>query len=451
MILFFRFLILFFCLFSFSQGLLTKPLLVKKDSVSFYSFTNQGVTHFQFNDLNKLSKKHVNYSVKIPKSLEAMGVSSLSAISKGDVVYFLYPGGGVLYKFKDGVIERIDESFPHRSQFSGHFFMYNENLYLLGGYGYWESKSHLTKFNFQNGSWDFVQASGQIPSKGINQGSFVIKENLLYVFNFYETSADSSEFNANLFTLNLDSFLWTKKGPINSLFENDIEKSILSVKIPYKESLIHKNFGSLEFQLINPFLNSIKNYKTNSPLYLDENSILVGDRLAYLSLDAERLNYSIVVKDFNELFLLSSEETLYNDAFVFKAYLVFAGSLLLILIVFVFVYFKKTTKAIYLSSDSLFTEEKAVSINKDQRIFLKLLANSQNGIVENSLILNYFKDDAISLDAAIKRKGKMINLLNKKFFNCFGIFLIKKSVDPKDSRQVSFSLNSSIELVQQEN
>ena len=100
MILFFRFLILFFCLFSFSQGLLTKPLLVKKDSVSFYSFTNQGVTHFQFNDLNKLSKKHVNYSVKIPKSLEAMGVSSLSAISKGDVVYFLYPGGGVLYKFK---------------------------------------------------------------------------------------------------------------------------------------------------------------------------------------------------------------------------------------------------------------------------------------------------------------------------------------------------------------
>ena len=141
MISFIRFFLLFFCFLSFSQWIEEEPLLVKKDSLSFYSFTKTGVAVFRFDDQNELLKSYADYKEPIPKSLENVDLVALSAVSDKEVVYFLYPGGGILYKFENNVIKRIDNSYAHRNQFSGHFFMYNKTLYLLGGYGYWKSKT----------------------------------------------------------------------------------------------------------------------------------------------------------------------------------------------------------------------------------------------------------------------------------------------------------------------
>ena len=229
MILFFRVFLLLFCFFFL------------------LSFSEKSVSYFRFNDQNKLIVKSIDYNKPLPKSLDSDLLAGLSAVSKKGVVYLLYPGGGILYRFIDNAIERIDESFAHRSQFSGHFFMYKENLYLLGGYGYWKSNSSLTKFNFQSGSWDLVLTFGQVPPEGIDQGSFVVKEN------------------------------------------------ILSAKLPYKESLITKAPGENEFQIVSPSINSIKTYKTNNLLsQLSNNSIVVGDRIVYFSRDAKRTGYTVV-------------------------------------------------------------------------------------------------------------------------------------------------------------
>ena len=446
MILFFRVFLLLFCFLSFSQDFQAEPLLVKKDSVSFYSFSEKSVSYFRFNDQNKLIVKSIDYNKPLPKSLDSDLIAGLSAVSKKGVVYLLYPGGGILYRFIDNAIERIDESFAHRSQFSGHFFMYKENLYLLGGYGYWKSGSSLTKFNFQSGSWDLVSTFGQVPPEGIDQGSFVVKENILSVFDFYETNAGTSKLNPNLFALNLDTFMWSKKGALNSLFKNDIRRSILLAKLPYKESLITKAPWENEFQIVSPSLNSIKTYKTNDLSQLSNNSIVVGDRVVYFSRDAKRTGYTVVFKPLSDLLLLPSEELLYNDALAFKVYGFFAMSLLFILLLTVFIYFKRSAKACFLSANSLSFEEKSVAINTDERYFLKLLVNSKKGTIENSLILSYFKNGTTSLDAAIKRKNKMIDLLNKKFFDCFDTLLINKVSGLKDSREVFYILNSSVKV-----
>lgn len=447
MILFFRFLGLFFCFFSLSQEKTSEPLLVAKDSVSFYSFTKKGVSFFRFNDQNELIEKFVNYDKSVPNSFQDVEPTYFSAISSRDVVYFLYPGGGVLYRFKNNVIERIDESFAHRNQLTGSFFMHNEELYLLGGYGYWESNSYLTKFDFQSGNWNLVSVSGQIPEKGINQGTYVKKEAVISVFNFYETTASSSKLNANLYELDLEAFTWSKKGAMNSAFNHQIEKAIQLIKIPFKESIIQNSPNSFVFQIISPFNNSFKTYETSMLNQLGRNSITVGDRIVYYTLNAEGLGFNLVVKNVFNLLLSPSEEVLYNDTSVLVVYLAFAGSLLLILFLTVIVYFKKTNKAFYLSSNSIYTEEKSILLNKDEKYFLKLLTNSRNEIVENILILNYFKDELISLDAAIKRKNKMISSLNKKFFERFKLLLTSQKVDPKDSRQVYYTLNHSIKLV----
>ena len=449
MILFFRFIVLLFCFLSFSQELVTElPLLVKKDSVSFYSFSKKGVSVFSFNDKDKLIESYSDYEREIPSSLTSLELVSVDALSKGDVVYFLYPGGGILYRFKNNVIERIDESFAHRNQLSGKFFMYNETLYLLGGYGYWNSNSYLTKFNFQSGSWDLVSVSGQIPKKGINQGTYLRKDNVLYVFNFYETSATSSVYNPNMYELNLDNFSWSKKGVMNSVFDHEIEKASLYVKLPVLESVIVTLPKSFEFHIITPSKNLVKSYETEQLNPFIENSIIVGENLIYYTRNAENSNFNLIVRNLSELLLSpSKEELLYNDVVVFNIYLIIAGAILLVLLLTVFVYFRTSHKAFYLSSDSIYRSEKSIYLTKNEKYFLNLLTNSRNDLVENNLILNHFKNDSISLDASIKRKNSMINSLNKKFFDRFNMLLITKESDSKDSRQVYYTLWPSIKLI----
>ena len=101
-------------------------------------------------------------------------------------VYLLYPGGGVLYEFFNGSINRVDSSFAQRNQYAGAFFSYNNQLYLLGGYGFWKTKSILTKFNFNSGDWEYIKTTGVAPD-GISNPVFTLKNNTLYLFDFFES------------------------------------------------------------------------------------------------------------------------------------------------------------------------------------------------------------------------------------------------------------------------
>jgi len=166
------------------EGLPKGQLLITKDSLSFYSFTKTGVYEFSFTN-NELSKSFSSYSKELPSELTNVPLNNLrTTVSEDGTVYFLYPGGGLLFVYENNQIKRIDRSFAHRNQFSGHFFCYKNTPYLMGGYGYWKSNSLLTKFNFQTKEWDYIETRGQIPELGVNKGSFVVDNDILYVFDF---------------------------------------------------------------------------------------------------------------------------------------------------------------------------------------------------------------------------------------------------------------------------
>ena len=112
-----------FCLVLFSQeNLPSGQLLIVKDSVSFYSFNKTGVYEFTFRN-DSLDKVFYEYTEPLPSEIKNIPMRELEAIISNDgMVYFLYPGGGLLFEYRNNNIIRIDESFPHRNQFSGHFF-----------------------------------------------------------------------------------------------------------------------------------------------------------------------------------------------------------------------------------------------------------------------------------------------------------------------------------------
>jgi len=420
--------------------------LVKKDSVSFYSFGKEGVFEYLISSSKELQKTYTKYSSGLPTELKNIEFISLSAlVSETNEVYFLYPGGGILFKYCDGVFERIDESFAHRNQFSGHFFEYKKELYLLGGYGYWRSNSLLTKYSFSSKSWEIVPTNGQAPPLGVNAGSYVLDKNNLYVFDFYHRIDDKDTKNNNLFKLNLDDFVWEKKGALNSGFYDAILIKNFEIIAPFKNSLFQQNLNGNNIRIITPSENKLDFYNAESLPNINDKVIIVGSNIVYPILSADRKYQTITVKDLENLTLID-EQYFTNDFNLFKNYFLYVALFCGLLIFLTFIKFKKEKFVFFISENNLSGMNHSIQISKDEKFIIQLISLSKNKKVDNSLILNYFKNNNISLDASVKRKNKVVDELNRKFLDSFKLVLVLKSVKKSDSRQAVYSLNPVIDI-----
>ena len=438
--------ILFFSLYVTSQ-ISTEPrqLYLAKDSISFIGLNKNGVNTFVLDgNLIKL-ERFQKYSVPIPKELEYMDFDNLSAIFRADgKVYLLYPGGGILFEYDNGVIRRIDNSFAHRNQFSGHFFIYKNDLFLLGGYGYWKTNSLLAKFNFNSKEWDYVQTFGQAPSGGINEASFFMDKNVLTVFDFYYRINDVDQKNNNLYELNLNSFVWTKKGSLNRSFYDDIEKKSREIIFKTPLGLFQKPLGKKTARFVNPPTNSIKIYSSDVLRLLTSGSFSVGNKIVSPQLSADRSSVILLSKDLIKDLKFEGEEFLTNDYDLFISYFGVVGIFCLALVSFVILKVKNTSYYFILSNESLTGLNKSLQLNQDEYFILKILSDSKSREVENIYFLNYFKSPELTEDACIKRKNKAISDLNSRFFKLYGIEIILKKTKKVDSRQVLYTLNEKI-------
>jgi hypothetical protein len=434
-----------FCLVLFSQeNLPSGQLLIVKDSVSFYSFNKTGVYEFTFRN-DGLDKVFYEFTKPLPPEIKNIPMRELEAVISDGIVYFLYPGGGLLFEYRNNTITRIDESFPHRNQFSGHFFIYKNAPYLLGGYGYWKSNSLLTKFNFQTKEWDYIETRGQVPEMGINAGSFVIENDVLYVFDFYQKRRDEDIKNNNTYEFNLSSLKWEKKGSLNRLFYDNMNRKVLGITIPFgSEKVLQKNLDSKNLVVIEPSKNTVKTYVNESLIQVTRNAINVGDKIVYTRLTADRGSETLIVKDFNDGLILESEAYLTNDYDLFMSYFLVVLLFCFLLVGLTFLKFKRNTVYFVVNENTLIGLNKSMNISKEERFVIELLSSSKNSQVDNVFFLNYFKKSELSEDANIKRKNKAINDLNVKFKEIFQLELIIKSAKQSDSRQVVYRLNPKI-------
>ncbi len=435
-----------FCLILFSQeNLPSGQLLITKDSLSFYSFSKTGVYEFTIQNRG-VDKVFYGYTKPLPSEIKNIPMRDLKAVvSEDGMVYFLYPGGGLLFEYKDKNIIRIDQSFPHRNQFSGHFFIYKKNPYLMGGYGYWKSNSLLTKFNFQTKEWDYIETRGQVPELGINSGSFVVENDVLYVFDFYQKINDVDVKNNNTYEFNLSSLTWEKKGSLNRLFYNDINRKNLDIAIPFSSTkFLQKDLDSKNLIVIEPSKNTVKTYVNENLVQVRRNAIIVGDKIIYTTLTADRAYETLIIKAVNDGLILKNEAYLTNDYDLFISY--FLGVLLFcfVLVGLTFLKFKQDTVYFVVNENTLIGPNKSMIISKEERFVIGLLSSSKNNLVDNVFLLNYFRHPELSEDANIKRKNKAINDLNVKFMETFKLELIMKTTKQSDSRQVAYRLNPKI-------
>ncbi len=439
--------VLFFVSFLSAQEFEGDDFLILEGESSqyYYVLTKEGYY------LSDQPKKLNPYTKSIPQSLN-VNLSSLSAVTHNSKSYLLYPGGGLLYSFINGAIERVDRSFPHRNQYGGYFFSHKNNLYLIGGYGFWQTKSIVTRFNFNNGDWEIVNTDGQSP-RGLDQGTFFIDGSDLYVFDFLSrsTNTQKEQTENNLYVLNLESFNWKKLGVINNVIKpiNLIKGSKRFFKIDDK--LLISYAENPEFFMVDLKTNIIKKFRDDALFYKSGKAVVKGDRL--VGAIKNPVTGLITIESFDiknmVLNMIDKELYLYRSSKEFFIYVSLSFAFLFFLILVLGIYYKRIAQTYLLDRGSLSVSGKSVNLIKDEYNILELFSEKRS--VSNSELMTLFFEESKTKDFAVKKKNKAISILENKLSIVFkSPFFIKKK-SKSDSRQLTYYLNNNIRIIKEPN
>ena len=421
-------------------------LLVEGENPNYYYvLTEEGY----YISENSESFTFKNYVKPIPKSLN-ININTLIPVTHKSKTYLLYPGGGLLYSFSNGAIERVDRSFPHRNQYGGHFFSYADNLFLIGGYGYWQTKSIITKFNFNSGDWEIVATSGQSPD-GIDQGTFYVKNNRLYVFDFLTRTSNNQKEkrNDNLYALNLETFIWSKFGVINGLVRPGGEMQGIKRFFNFQDKLLFSYTNSPVFYLadfdkniVEKFGDDVLFYKSDGRSFIKKNN-LIGAVQNSLTGD-----FTIESFDISSLLSGKAHSTfyLYRDTDQFFNYIYFALFFLVILIIALSIYYWKIAQTYLLDEKTISISGSLLELKEIEQKLISMFCKKRN--VSNSEIMALFHDNEKTKDFAVKRKNKTIATLNNKLYSAFKIEFINKQKSKSDSRQLIYFLNKKVRIIE---
>ena len=397
-----------------------------------------------------LPREFLNGQTSTATSLQALVPLTVSSDSQRTQfnqrrVYLLYPGGGILYEFFNGSINRLDSSFAQRNQYAGAFFSYKNQLYLLGGYGFWKTKSILTKFNFNSGEWEYIQTKGVAPD-GITNPVFTIKENSLYLFDFFERPQNQSPIkNPNLYSLNMETLSWKKGGLINPSFIGEKNTSGDRFFNIYGRTLINKMESPKIFE-IDLDNNKIKRFADNLLLYKSGGKSIIKNNIIISSVrNTSNNTNSITYYDLSDIEKsVVSEEYFIRGTISFFNYLIVGGIALIIILIFLWLSNDRASKSYFVSSKSLFNSLNQINLDPDEVKVILLFTKKE--VVPNKEILILFEEKGKTKDFATKRKNKTIEGLNKRFKRVFGKNIIVKEKDELDSRLTNYALNNKIKL-----
>jgi hypothetical protein len=391
---------------------------------------------------NDQSGSEIDLQALIP--LKAVSDSQRKEFNQRSV-YLLYPGGGILYEFFNGSVNRIDSSFAQRNQYAGAFFSYKNQLFLLGGYGFWKTKSILTKFNFNSGDWEYIKTNGVAPN-GISNPVFTVNDNSLYLFDFFERPQNQSPIkNPNLFSLNMETLEWEKGGLINPSYIEETNASgdrFFNIK---GRVLINKMESPRIFE-IDLDNNKIIKYADNLLLYKSGGKSIVKNGIIISSVrNTSNNTNSITYYDLSELDKsVIAEEYFIRGTISFINYLVGGGVALIIILIFLWLSNNRVSKSYFVSSNSLFNSLNQINLGPDEAKVILLFTKKE--VVPNKETLVLFEEKGKTKDFATKRKNKTIEGLNKKFKRVFGKNIIVKEKDELDSRLTNYALNNKIKL-----
>ena len=354
-------------------------------------------------------------------------------------VYFVNASGGYVFEFDGKAIKRIDKSDNLRAYYGSEVFSYNNNIYQLGGYGFWQFRSQLLKFDFDTREW-VLEKQLLDDNMGLIDPLSYVKQDKLFVI--------SKELRDNF-------------------FENTFSNEQIIV-YDFKTKEIKKK--SFDFEKYSGYFNRSEFYQNKHNQFSENLSVMnfynnfqVGlfdffsNKMSILTLKDKIDPISGFVEKDSVLYCLTRNKFNINKTFVVrsiildtqnqgKLFISYTPLYLLTLIVFpILFYFFRKEQGFLLSGKDLKKGKLSIRLDYDEIYFLKTLASEYQ--VENQTLISYFNRDNKSYDLNVKRKNKMISTLASKILTTFKSELFTKELSSKDKRQSVYLLKKKLKLV----
>ncbi len=105
----------------------------------------------------------------IPLKNPIIASNAQKIYKNGNEMYVFIEQTGFLYKLAtydsaNCVFKRLDHTVNLNYNINCKNFIYNNEIYSYGGYGFWKANGHLRKYNFQDSEWDIIPLNKEIIS-----------------------------------------------------------------------------------------------------------------------------------------------------------------------------------------------------------------------------------------------------------------------------------------------
>jgi hypothetical protein len=216
------------------------PVLLTRDSILYSGY------HFE------------RKSISVTQDFKALDIHNPYKCNIKQKTFLVADGGGPVLEFRNNGFYRLDNSFPQRNQYFAAPFVYDNNIYLFGGYGLFTHKNLITKYNFKIGEWTEEQISiGPRPVERFKSYSIVLGD-YLYVFGGMKKNPRKVQEHIRVqdhtvWQLHLPTMQWSKKGEYDpSYFGNEY---YVSFQAEGKLYLLYEKIYEIDLQN-----NTIKRY-----------------------------------------------------------------------------------------------------------------------------------------------------------------------------------------------
>ena len=363
-------------------------------------------------------------------------------------LYIISNGAGPVFKLEQNSFKRIDNSSPHKNQFGGARFVYNDKIHIYGGYGFWSFKNFITFFDENIKQWDLFYNSSKYLPPGRWKPLYNLLDDKLYILGGRSGSAgtiNQDESFSDIFYFDLINKEFVKLGLINSKLKTKYSlfsqpKLDDNIFLIDNDNLTRINFNSLT---------ATNYFQKNFFLGIDNKfpTFIKGQKLFFISnvngikflnfFDLKSIDNSFESESFSLLEdnkQISVQQYIILGVFIFLVFWV-------ILKIFSFKDFIKglilyDESNIYFNNQSapITTKEKQLISYLSEKIFIT--APQVNSIISKQ---DFAKSHFTSL------RSKLVNGLNEKLFlltnneKC-----IIETKHPKDNRIKVYKVDSSI-------
>ena len=399
--------------------------------------------------------------ISFPKlDLDDSNLKALIPLQIKDTLFLVEQSGGIVVKYYNRTFERIDESRTHHNQYHSIPFVYEDQIFLLGGYGNFTDKNILTTYSFNNKEWFETKTYGEKPTVIRDQVIHARVDDTIYFIGCDTDAQDlkTSPQGCGVYSLDLTTMTFSRLGNLainnyrelayghHNLFTDKVISTIpVSQEHPYTGLRLFDFKNNTYTDNYDPQI--VQNFSSSNVLNQTGDKLHVLQRSGSYKLDLN-LKYKTISEAIYQRFT-GKKYPIYTQKYSNVLYYTLGFVIVLVLLFFVYFARKRFKNYNYVSINTTSLEikhkGKLVTIFDETELTLLFkLANSRGQYMPFADVINIFKKQTDSYETLRKKRKHLMTTLSNKFVillktNQEPVFIYK--IDPEDKRAKHIILN----------